>query len=161
MKQTLSILWWLVEIAAVIRSAIATFLVVESITHDFVFTIFTVATIEGLFLSSLFLVRAESVAPISALLALVFAGAMQYFELRVLDGSITPQEKDILRYAVAFAPVVILILSYLRHLVAGAENPLPDLLNKVSSKLSNSEKTRSTNFQVSKPRGRPRGSRNE
>ncbi len=131
--KTLSILWVLVEFAALARSAIATFLVVRAVTSDFIFSLFTVAVIEGVFLTSLFLMRQEPVAPISAILALAFSAVMQYFELRVLDGSITPQEKDILRYAVAFAPIVILVLSYIRRLVVGQDSPLASLVEKVQA----------------------------
>ncbi len=131
MKNTLSILWVLVEVAALARSAIATFLVVQAVTNDFLFSLFTVAVIEGVFLTSLFLMKQEAVAPISAILALAFSAVMQYFELRVLDGSITAQEKDILRYAVAFAPIVILGLSYIRRLVVGDDSPLSSLVEKV------------------------------
>lgn len=124
MKGTLAILSILVEIAALARSAIATFNVVQAVTSDFVFSIFTVAVIEGVFLTSLFMMQAEAVAPVAAILALSFSATMQYFELRVLDGSITASEKDILRYAIAFAPIVILALSYIKRLVAGGDNPL-------------------------------------
>jgi hypothetical protein len=72
---------------------------------------------------------------------------MQYFELRVLDGSISPAEKDILRYAVAFAPIVILALSYIRRLVVGEDSPLSGIVSEISERLQ------------SKPRGRPRGSK--
>jgi len=124
-------LWVLVEVAALARSAIATFLVVQVVTNDFLFSLFTVAVIEGVFLTSLFLMKQEAVAPISAILALAFSAVMQYFELRVLDGSITPQEKDILRYVVAFAPIVILGLSYIRRLVVGDDSPLSSLVEKM------------------------------
>ena len=152
MKATLSILWVLVEIAALARSAIATFLVVQVVTGDFVFSIFTVAVIEGVFLTSLFMMQTEAIAPISALLALGFSAVMQYFELRVLDGSITPQEKDVLRYAIAFAPIIILGLSYVKRLVEGKENfpfDLSGVLEKIKGNPSTEQKTR----------GRPRGSK--
>lgn len=148
MKVTLSILWVLVEIAALARSAIATFLVVQVVTNDFVFSLFTVCVIEGVFLTSLFMMKQEAIAPISAILALAFSATMQYFELRVLDGSISPAEKDILRYAVAFAPIVILALSYIRRLVVGDDSPLSGIVSEISERLQ------------PKPRGRPRGSKN-
>ncbi len=150
-KQTLSILAVLVEVAALVRSAIATFLVVQAVTKDFLFSIFTVAVIEGVFLTSLFLMQVEAVAPISALLALAFSAAMQFFELRVLDGSITPSEKDILRYAIAFAPVVILGLSYIKRLVEGNDTSPFDW-----SRLLESLKSNQTG---KKKLGRPRGSK--
>lgn len=150
-KHTLSILWVLVEIAALARSAIATFLVVQAVTGDFLFSVFTVAVIEGVFLASLFLMKQDAVAPISAILALAFSAVMQYFELRVLDGSITPQEKDILRYAVAFAPIVILALSYIKRLVEGGEeSPFVGLVEQVKTKLQGTK-------QVGRPRGSKQG----
>lgn len=132
MKGTLAVLSVFVEIAAIARSAIATFLVVQAVTNDLVFSIFTVAVIEGVFLTSLFLMHQEAVAPISALMALGFSAMMQYFELRVLDGSISASERDMLRYAVAFAPVVILALSYVRRLVLPADGDTNPLAEKVS-----------------------------
>lgn len=151
MKNTLAILSVLVEISALARSAIATFLVVQAVTNDFIFSVFTVAVIEGVFLTSLFLMQAEATAPISALLALGFSAAMQFFELRVLDGSITPQEKDVLRYAIAFAPVVILALSYIKRLVEG--NPAsPFDFSRVKDYFKGKAIEQ-------KSRGRPRGSK--
>lgn len=128
MKATLSILSVFVEIAALGRAAISTYLVVYAVTQNFWFTLFTCFVIEGVFLTSLFLMQQEAVAPISALMALGFSAMMQFFELRVLDGSITTPERDMLRYAIAFAPIVILSLSYIKRLVEGNENPLSDAL---------------------------------
>lgn len=140
MKATLTVLSVFVEIAAIGRSAIATFLVVQAVTSDLMFSIFTVAVIEGVFLTSLFLMRQEAVAPIAALLALGFSALMQYFELRVLDGSISPTERDILRYAVAFAPIVILALSYVRRLVLvdGESLPFGQTVSKLVDRLKES-----------------------
>ena len=150
MKSTLAILSVLVEVAALGRSAIATFLVVHAVTNDFVFSFFTVAVIEGVFLTSLFLMQVESTAPISALLALAFSAAMQFFELRVLDGSITSSEKDILRYVIAFAPVVILALSYIKRLVEGGVSSPFDFSRVVDF-------FKGAKTETPKPRGRPRG----
>lgn len=132
MKGTLTVLSVLVEIAALARSAIATFLVVQAVTGDFVFSLFTVVVIEGVFLTSLFLMHQEAVAPIAALMALAFSAMMQFFELRVLDGSITATERDLLRYAIAFAPIVILALSYVRRLVLESDGDTSPLAEKVS-----------------------------
>lgn len=152
MKGTLSVLSVLVELAALARAAIATFLVVQAVTNDFIFSIFTVAVIEGVFLTSLFLMKYEAVAPISALLALGFSATMQFFELRVLDHSITASEKDILRYAIAFAPIVILALSYVRRLVLtdGEGVPLGEMVSNALDKLKSSD-------QKSPARGSRRG----
>jgi hypothetical protein len=151
MKKTFSVVWWLVEIAGIVRSALATFAVVNAITNgDFIYSVFTVLTVEGLFIASLFLMRVESVAPISALLALAFAGVMQLYELKLLDGSISVAEKDILRYAVAFSPIVILLLGYLRHLTgeneSGDSSPFDSIKEKISDAMTPGKK-----------RGRPSG----
>jgi hypothetical protein len=95
--------------------------------------------------------QVEATAPISALLALGFSAAMQFFELRVLDHSITPQEKDLLRYAIAFAPVVILALSYIKRLVTGESSPFD--FSQVAEFLKGKLQTET------KKRGRPRGSK--
>ncbi len=138
MKGTLAILSILVEIAALARSAIATFNVVQAVTSDLVFSVFTVAVIEGVFLTSLFMMQSEAVAPVAAILALSFSAMMQYFELRVLDGSITPSEKEILRYAIAFAPIVILALSYIKRLVSDGGNPLSVSVGAIVDRLKTS-----------------------
>lgn len=141
MKGTLAILSVFVEIAAIGRSAIATFLVVQVVTNDVLFSLFTVAVIEGVFLTSLFVMHSEAVAPIAALMALGFSALMQYFELRVLDGSITPSEKDMLRFAVAFAPIVILALSYVRRLVLKSDGDTNPLAEKVSGLMERLKET--------------------
>lgn len=117
-NQTLNILVVLVELAALVRAAIATFNVVSAVTTDTIYSIFTVLVIEGLFITSLYTLRRESTAPISALLALAFSGFMQYFELRVLDHTITTSEREMLRYVIAFAPIIILALSYIKRMFA-------------------------------------------
>jgi len=150
MKGTLAILSVFVEIAAIGRSAIATFLVVQAVTNDLTFSIFTVAVIEGVFLTSLFLMHAEAVAPIAALMALGFSALMQYFELRVLDGSITPTEKDMLRIAIAFAPIVILALAYVRRLVVQSGGDTNPLAEKVSGLMERFKETPSKKMRGSK-----------
>jgi len=150
MKGTLAILSVFVEIAAIGRSAIATFLVVQAVTNDLTFSIFTVAVIEGVFLTSLFLMHSEAVAPIAALMALGFSALMQYFELRVLDGSITPTEKDMLRIAIAFAPIVILALAYVRRLVVQSGGDANPLAEKVSGLMERFKETPSKKMRGSK-----------
>lgn len=150
MKGTLAILSVFVEIAAIGRSAIATFLVVQAVTNDLTFSIFTVAVIEGVFLTSLFLMHSEAVAPIAALMALGFSALMQYFELRVLDGSITPTEKDMLRIAIAFAPIVILALAYVRRLVVQSGGDTNPLAEKVSGLVERFKETPSKKMRGSK-----------
>lgn len=150
MKGTLTILSVFVEIAAIGRSAIATFLVVQAVTNDLAFSLFTVAVIEGVFLTSLFLMHQEAVAPIAALMALGFSAMMQFFELRVLDGSITDSERDILRYAIAFAPIVILALSYVRRLVLQKDGDTNPLAEKVSGLMERFKETPSKKMRGSK-----------
>jgi len=114
---TLDLLSALIEVAAIARSSVATWHVVSAVTNgDTAFTLFTVATIEGVFLVSLFSLHRKATAPITALAALVFAGVMQLMELRLLTGEITAAEKDVLRAVVAFAPIAILGIAYLQHL---------------------------------------------
>ncbi|HZQ04944.1 MAG TPA: hypothetical protein VFD70_00070, partial [Anaerolineae bacterium] len=90
---TLDLLSALIEVAAIARSSVATWHVVSAVTNgDTAFTLFTVATIEGVFLVSLFSLHRKATAPITALAALVFAGVMQLMELRLLTGEITAAE---------------------------------------------------------------------
>lgn len=117
LAEGLRLLWSLIEVSAAIRCGIATFTVCFAVTHDFLYSIFTTIVVEGVFLASLFLIGIEVVAPVAALLALAFSGAMQYLELRVLDGSLTVDEKEVLRIVIAFAPLVILGVAYVRRLV--------------------------------------------
>lgn len=134
-RQTLSILWVLVELFALVRAGIATYTLVLAVTGNQLYTVFTLLVIEGLFLSSLFLMRVEAVAPISALLALAFSSVAQYYELRLLSGALTESEREILNYIIAFAPSVVLALAYIRHLVGGwssGDNPLRNLVDKMS-----------------------------
>jgi hypothetical protein len=87
--------------------------------------------IEGLFLCALFLMRQEAVAPIAALLALVFSGVAQYYELRLVAGTLTESEREILNYVIAFAPTVVLALAYIRNLVGGEDSPLRGLVESL------------------------------
>lgn len=114
---TIDLLAALIEVAAIARSAVATWHVVSNVTNgDLAFTVFTVATVEGVFLVSLFSLHRKATAPITALAALVFAGVMQFMELRILASVITEGERDVLRAVVAFAPIAILGMAYLQHL---------------------------------------------
>lgn len=118
MKNTLKLVWVLVEMAAAIRAGLATATVVYIITDSNVaYTLFTVLIVEGVFVAALFSMQDEAVAPIAALLALAFSGAMQWLELVAVADDLTTQDKFILRGVVAFAPIVILALAYLRRLV--------------------------------------------
>ena len=116
MSLTLELLLYVVEVAAAIRCAFATYTVVLEVTQDQTYTIFTVLVVEGLFLASLFMIGRQAIAPISALIALAFSATMQYLELLVVDGVLTDSDRVILRAVIAFAPIVILGLAYLRRL---------------------------------------------
>lgn len=116
MSLTLELLLYVVEVAAAIRCAFATYTVVFEVTRDQTYAIFTVLVVEGLFLASLFMIGRQAIAPISALIALAFSGAMQYLELLVVDGALTDSDRVLLRAVIAFAPIVILALAYLRRL---------------------------------------------
>lgn len=115
---SLDLVLHLVEIAAAIRCAFATYRVVFEVTHDLPYTVFTVLVVEGLFVASLFMIGRQITAPISALIALVFSGAVQWLELMVIDGSLTDSDRVLLRAVIAFAPIMILALAYLRRLAA-------------------------------------------
>jgi hypothetical protein len=133
-RKTLSILWILVELFALARAAIATYTLVYAVTGSQLYTIFTLLVIEGLFLCALFLMRVEAVAPIAALLALAFSSVAQYYELRLMAGTLTEGEREILNYVIAFAPSVVLALAYIRHLVGGwgaKDSPLRDLAERI------------------------------
>ncbi len=133
-KPTLRLVWALVEVAAAVRAGIATWIVTDSVMGSPIFTLFTVGVIEGVFIASLFLIGTEAVAPIAALLALAFSGAMQWLELRVTDGSISEIERGVLRFAIAFAPIVILGLAYLRRLMP--EDQIQQVVNAVLEKVT-------------------------
>lgn len=117
MKQvTLKILWTLIEIAASVRAALATFTVVMSVSNDMTFAIFTTAVVEAAFVVSLLSIGLDASAPIAALITLGFSAAMQYLEVLTLSGMLSENDKFLLRSVVAFAPIVILGLSYIRRL---------------------------------------------
>jgi len=156
MKATLKILWVFIEVAATLRAGIATYTVVNALTHDVLYTVFTTLTIEGVFIVSLFLMRSEAVAPIAGILALTFSAVMQLYEIRVMSGVVAQAEKDILIYVIAFAPIGILLLSYVRHLVTDGENPFD--LSGVLEKLKGKDGEKAMHSET-KTRGRPRGSK--
>jgi len=135
-RQTLSILWVLIELFALVRAGIATYTLVFAVTQNQLYTVFTLLVIEGLFLASLFLMRSEAVAPIAALLALVFSSVAQYYELRLMAGTLSESEREILNYVIAFAPSVVLALAYIRHLVGGLtsdDSPLRGVMEKIQA----------------------------
>lgn len=120
---TLKIVWLLVELAATIRAGLATWAVVYAVSGDLWFTVFTVVTIEGMFISALFLIGDDAVAPIAALLALLFSGLMQWLEVLTLTGALDDNDKLLIRVVVSFAPIAILSLGYLRKMTEHIGTP--------------------------------------
>ena len=112
------------EILAMARAAISTWLVVYYISGgNTIYTAFSVGVVEGALLLSLVMIKRSPVAPITAIIAIGFSAIMQYMELRVLDGTITPTEREMMRYAVAFSPIVLLTLAYVRRLFEDVDIP--------------------------------------
>jgi hypothetical protein len=120
--KTLAILWVVIEVAASVRAMLATWQVVMDVSKgDLTFSVFTVAVIELAFLVSLFSIGLDASAPIAAFLTLGFSAAMQYLEVLTLSGTLSPNEKQVLRAVIAFAPIAILFLSYIRRLVGDVD----------------------------------------
>lgn len=133
--QTLKLLWVLIEIAASARAAVATYAVVMNVSGgDMVFSVFTVAVVEVAFLVSLFSIGLEASAPIAAFLALAFSAGMQYLEVVTLSGALSENDKFVLRSVVAFAPIVILGLAYVRRVVT--ETDVRGAIQTIGSKIS-------------------------
>ncbi len=133
--QTLQILELGLELLAMARAAISTWLVVSYITGgNSLYTVFTVSVVEGALLISLILLRQSAIAPITALIAIAFSAVMQYEELRVLDGTITGDEREIMRYAVAFSPIVLLLLAYVKRLFEDVD--VTELVGKVTQTIT-------------------------
>lgn len=135
MKQvTLKLLWTLIEIAASVRAALATYTVVYLVSNDIVFSLFTTAVVELAFLVSLMSIGSDASAPIAAFLTLGFSAAMQYLEVLSVSGALTENDKFVLRSVIAFAPIVILLLSYIRRLVG--ETDTPSIVSKLRGAFS-------------------------
>ena len=116
-NQTVSLLWLLVEVFCIIRSAIATFQVTMSISNgDMLFAVFTVGVVELSLFAMLLMSGQEPVAPIAAIVLIAFSGVLQFAEMALLTGSMNEQTKLILRYAVSFAPTVLLLVGLIKRL---------------------------------------------
>jgi hypothetical protein len=117
--KTVKVILVLLEVAAAARAGIATWNVtMHTSGGDMVFSLFTVIVVEGVFMASLFMMTSDAIAPIVAFFALLFSGAMQYLELAIMQGELTPQDNAVVRGVVAFAPIVILFFAFLRRLVS-------------------------------------------
>ena len=133
--QTLQILELGLELLAMARAAISTWLVVSFITGgNLLYTAFSVGVVEGALLISLILLRQSAIAPITAIIAIGFSAVMQYEELRVLDGTITTDERAIMRYSVAFAPIVLLVLAYVKRLVEDVD--MAEVVGRVTAAIA-------------------------
>ena len=135
--QTLSILEWAITLMVIARAGISTWLVVLEVTHNTVYTAFTVAVIELVLLLSFLLMKTSPIAPITAILAIGFSAVTQVMELRVIEGTMSKQERDVLTYVIALAPIAVLLLEYVRRLdwqgMAGDRNEKPTQQEKQRS----------------------------
>lgn len=119
-NQTIQLVWLFVEIFAILRSAVASFNVVMNVSGgDVTFAVFTTATIELALFAMLLMAGSESVAPIAALCLIVFSAILQYCEIALMQGSMDPQSKQILTYAVSFSPSVLLLFGLVKRLTDG------------------------------------------
>ena len=117
-NQTVVLVCLLVEVFCIVRSAIASFNVTMSLSNDVTFSIFTVAVVELSLFAMLLMSGAEAVAPIAALVLIAFSAVLQYAELAIITGAMDEQSKMILRYAVSFAPTVLLLVGLLKRLTS-------------------------------------------
>lgn len=121
---TVQLVWLIVEVAAIVRSSIATFNVVNSISNgDTLFSVFTVGVVELALFGMLVMAGSEPIAPVAALVLIAFSGVMQYAELLLLTGSMDQQSKTMLLYAASFAPSVLLLFGLVKRLTGGESNP--------------------------------------
>ncbi len=140
--ETLKVIAVLIELAASIRAMLATFAVTMNVSgNDLAFSVFTCAVIELAFLVAMFSIGTDASAPIAALLALAFSAAMQYLEVVALAGQMTADEKLILRAVIAFAPIVVLFLAYLRRLVEQSDG-VEGLVSAISEAFGLGDKTK-------------------
>lgn len=122
-KQTVQLIWLFVEVGCIIRSALATFNVTMSLSgNDTVFSVFTVAVIELSLFAMLLMANAEAVAPLAALVLIAFSAVLQFAELALLTGTMDAVTKDTLRYAVSFAPTILLLVGLVKRLTSDAKS---------------------------------------
>jgi len=119
------------------------------------FSIFTVAVVELALVLSMLSIGFDPVSPLTAIIALVFSAVMQYLEVVTLTGQLSPQEKQTLVLALAFAPTVLLALGILRRLSEGGNTgALGELFGRVGDlfKQGDSKKSRVYGFSVKLPK---------
>lgn len=120
---TLQLLWLIVEIFCVVRSAVASFNVTMGLSNDdLVFSAFTVGTIELSLFAMLLMSGVEVVAPIASLILIAFSGVLQWAELSLLTGAMDDQTKTMIRYAVSFAPTALLLMGLVKRLTSRGES---------------------------------------
>ena len=128
-KATISLLSSLLEIFATVRSALATYAISMAVTNgDQSFSLFTVAVVEGALILSMMSIGLDAVSPLTAIAALIFSGVMQYLEIATLQGALDADQKQILLFALAFCPTVLLALGILRRLAEGGNTGALGLL---------------------------------
>ena len=133
-NKTLELVWLIVEVFCIARSAVATYSVTMSVSNgDVIFSAFTVAVVELSLFSLLLMSSSEAVAPIGALLLIAFSGVLQFCEVLTLQNLLDAQAKEILRYAVSFAPTMLLLLGLVKRLTSSSNATLPDVVNWVSN----------------------------
>ena len=115
--QTVQLIWLLVEVFCIIRSAIASYNVTMNLANgDTLFAVFTVGVIELSLFAMLIMAGVEVVAPIAALVLIAFSGVLQYAELALVTSAMDEQSKTMLRYAVSFAPTVLLLVALMKRM---------------------------------------------
>jgi hypothetical protein len=99
------------------------------------------------------------VSPLTAIIALVFSAVMQYLEVVTLTGQLSPQEKQTLVLALAFAPTVLLALGILRRLSEGGNTgALGELFGWLGNRLGSADpkKSRAYSFDIELPKRKTR-----
>jgi hypothetical protein len=86
--------------------------------QDVTFSVFTVAVVELSLFAMMLMAGVEAVAPIAALVLIAFSAVLQYAELSLLTGTMDEQSKLMLRYAVSFAPTVLLLVGLMKRLTS-------------------------------------------
>lgn len=159
-NKTLELVWLIVEVFCIARSAVATYSVTMNVSNgDVIFSAFTVAVVELSLFSLLLMSSSEAVAPIGALLLIGFSGVLQFCEVLTLQNLLDAQSKEILRYAISFAPTMLLLLGLVKRLTSAGNATLPDVVNWVSNlfngdKVAQGQTSKALGFTVPLPRGK-------
>ncbi len=153
-NQTLSLIWLLVETFCIVRSAVASFNVVMNLTgNDTIFSVFTVAVIELSLFAMLLMSGSEAVAPIATIVLIAFSGVLQFAELLLITGAMDAQTREVLRFAVSFAPTVLLLIALIKRLTESKNQPgLLDSFRGLFGRGGATEKTMATDAEL--PRGK-------